>query len=202
MSWKETHLSLWGLTADNANQSKTEAMRLRSCLQCKRQDCVEDINKICCTKASQETWRSLDQPRLFLELAAKLSSRGGRTIIITVHLQSGRNGILARWTHLLSESLQKVNFHRPNDLRLWETRFCGCMKTKLNWLASILCVMSARPSGNFFHFRTGSLELSQSDHQVLDHLNIQAPCPLSVQSVAMPSWPTPRQAPPPQTSCI
>ena len=42
---------------------------------------------------------------------------------------------------------------------------------------SVECCSDGCPSGSFSHLHTGSLELSQSDHQVLGHLSYQGPSP-------------------------
>lgn len=40
---------------------------------------------------------------------------------------------------------------------------------------SVECYSDGWPSGSYSHLHTGSLELSQSDHQVLGHLSYQGP---------------------------
>ena len=49
------------------------------------------------------------------------------------------------------------------------------------------CCSDGCPSGSFSHLHTGSLELSQSDHQVLGHLSYQGPSPPIAQFAGWPA---------------
>ncbi len=84
MIWKGTHVLIKGLTAENAYQSKNQALRsnklpveLRDRIASNHTSGVEFRKKWCCIEFSQKhvvsvtlNGRSLEQPGLFLELAS------------------------------------------------------------------------------------------------------------------------------------
>jgi len=121
MIWDGTHVLIKDLTADNAYQSKHQALRskelpveLRNCFASSHRSGKEFRKKFCCIEVSQmhvasiiHNRRCLEQLGLFLELASKLSNwlRRGLVILVTKKLMVTLVELhdhICRWKNLMT----------------------------------------------------------------------------------------------------